>query len=108
MSDVKIMDLVAILLKDAAKHFPTLTITSEITTIPDMTVLRITHHKAINNEHPWMAIVALTKLWLSNDNEKSVKPASKPIFVLFEYESIINQAVDLGLFQLKDFAVVTE
>lgn len=107
MSDIKVMDLVVALLQDAAKHFPTLIITSEIVTISTTeTVLRIVHHKAINNEYSWMTIIPLTELWQSYNRAKEIKPV-KLMWALCEYGALIHEAVRLGLFKLKDFALAT-
>ncbi len=105
-NDLNITDSVEALLKDAARHFPTLTITSEISTLANDSVLRITHHAAINNQHSWIAIVLLTTLWKSEYGTTEVK-ATPLIWVLMEYGKIVNQAIDLGLFKLSDFKIAT-
>lgn len=106
MADLKIMDLVELLLQNAAKSFPSLTITHEISTLPDRTVIRLIHHKAINNEHSWTAIVSLTELWQSEKRAKVVKPTSFG-WIMTEYNDLIFQAVELGLLNLKEFQSAT-
>lgn len=103
--ETTIKELTADLIVRAKSQFPSLEIEWGVSSITGETICRIIHHKAIDGEHQWVAIVPLTSRWTSDKGETAIR-INTTRQTLEIYDSLVDHALDLELFKIDSFSVV--
>lgn len=102
-SQVTIKDLLVNLVKTANSWFPNIEISTEIVTIKNMSVCRLTHRKLVG-DLSWLTVINLTTRWKSEMGDLEVRVSSLSD-VIADYLESVRHAVDIGLFEAADTSV---